>query len=333
MRFERYPGNPIVLPGLHDWRRVTTFNPGVIYTRGAFHMFERACSSLDPLKCQVGWLESPDGFRFRLVSDRPVLAPEDFGTPLGTVEDPRVVEMEGRYLMTFVHRNLSATCRPNGIGVPKYINPANVPPGDLNNYRSGLAASTDLRRWQVLGLITPPEIHDRDNVLFPAKIGGRYAMLRRPENYVGPQYGCDRPSIWLSYSDDLLKWDPPVLVATPRQSWEARKIGAGAPPLLTDAGWLIIYHGVDAHSVYRVGVMLLDRDNPARVVARAPDFVMEPEAYYEKVGLIIPNVVFPSANVLREGTVYVYYGCTDTCIAVATAPLADLLAYVLGFPA
>ena len=196
MRVERHPNNPIVIPGLHDWRRVAVFNPGVILHEGVFYMFERSCSSLDPLTCRVGLLRSDDGFSFELVGDKPVLAPEDFDTPHGTVEDPRVVSIDGRFCMTFVHRNYVARCFPNGVGVPRYAGSEHVPEGEINNYRSGVAVSDDLRNWEILGLITPPDIHDRDNVLFPTKIGGRYAMLRRPENYVGAEYGCERPSMW-----------------------------------------------------------------------------------------------------------------------------------------
>jgi predicted GH43/DUF377 family glycosyl hydrolase len=198
-----------------------------------------------------------------------------------------------------------------------------------NSYRSGIAVSDDMRTWEVLGLITPPGVHDRDCVLFPEKIGGRYAMMRRPSEYVGAAYGCTAPSMWLSYSDDLLTWTDPVLMAQPAQEWEIAKIGAASPPVRTEAGWLTLYHGVDTTSRYRVGVMLLDLDDPARVIARAPEFIMEPEAYYEKVGVIIPNTVFPTANVIVGDELYIYYGCADTCISLATCAVTELLAYVL----
>jgi predicted GH43/DUF377 family glycosyl hydrolase len=331
MQLQRYEGNPIVTPGGESWRRVVTFNPGVVLDGDTFYMLERACSSLAPLHCQFGLLRSRDGFRFRHVRREPVFTAAQLGTPQGTIEDPRVVKMGRTFVMTYVHRNYASSCFPNGVGVPNYHNPTHVPPDDPNNYRSGIAVSRDLIRWRDLGLVTPKEVDDRDCVLFPEKIGGRYAMLRRPMNYVGPKYGCRRPSIWISYSRDLRKWSDPELVAQPmNEAWESAKIGAGASPVRTKAGWLVIYHGVDAAVTYRAGAMLLDLRNPAKVVARTRGFILQPEAYYERTGLIIPNVVFPSANVVRDGRLYVYYGCADTCIGVATADVDALVADLLA---
>jgi predicted GH43/DUF377 family glycosyl hydrolase len=333
MKLKRHEDNPIVRPGKHHWRRVATFNPGVVLDGdGVFWMLERACSSLAPLFSHFGLLRSDDGVHFELASDEPVFTASQLGTPRGTVEDARVVRIDGTYYMTYVHRNYVASCYPNGVGIPLYADVADVPPGDLNNYRSGVAKSDDLVHWEDLGLVTAKNLDDRDCVLFPEKIGGRFAMLRRPMNFVGPEFGCDGPSIWLSWSDDLINWDRPQLVATPdSDEWEGGKIGAGATPMKTDEGWLIIYHGVDNTVTYRSSVMLLDLEDPTKVIARSPDYILEPEEYYERVGLIIPNVVFPSANVIKDGTVYVYYGCCDTCISLATAPLSDLLDYVLQY--
>lgn len=332
MKLTRYAGNPIVIPGGLHWRSIVTFNPAVVIDGGRFWMIERACSNLAPLTCQFGLLVSDDGFAFKHVVDHPVFTAAQLGTPRGTVEDPRLVKLGEWFYMSYVHRNHASSCFPTGKGIPNYHNPIDVPPGDPNHYRSGLARSKDLITWEDLGLVTPREVDDRDCVLFPAKICGRYAMLRRPLHFVGAGYGTERPSIWVSYSDDLKTWTPGELVAKPEvASWESVKIGAAAQPIATDDGWLVLYHGVDDQVTYRTGVMLLDRDNPAKVLARSPEFIQEPETYYEKVGLIIPRVVFPSANVVKDGVVYVYYGCADTCISVATVPLAELLAFVKRF--
>jgi predicted GH43/DUF377 family glycosyl hydrolase len=325
MQIERFEGNPIVIPGKWDWRRVAVFNPGVIYDGGRFYMLERACVGLRPLKCSVGLLASDDGIHFEHLCDSPVFTPEQLGFPLGTIEDPRVVKFGDTFYMTFAHRPFNFHCHPTGIAEPDYIPQQGQRHSQINNTRSGLASSPDLRSWNHLGWITPPEVDDRDNILFPEKIGGRYAMLRRPMTWFGPKYGCSGPSMWVSYSDDLSKWSQPRFIAGPENDWEGGKIGGAAPPLRTEAGWLTLFHGVDQGTVYRVGVMLLDLDDPTRVLARIPHFIMEPTAYYEKVGLIIPNVIFPTGNVIKDGLLYIYYGCADTCIAVATVPVEEVL--------
>lgn len=328
MTFLRHPENPIVWPGKYDWRAVTVFNPACLLDEdGTFYLFERATESLRPLKCHVGLLKSTDGVHFKHVQDSPVLSPEDMPQPCGTVEDPRVVKIENRYYMTYASRKFASSCNPTGTGVPEYSEHPEAPEEHLNHYQAGIAVSEDMLTWTDLGHVTEDTTHDRDLVLFPEKVNGRYAMLRRPEAWVGEGYGTDKPSIWITFSDDLENWDEPVLIAKPEESWEDRKIGAATPPLRTDKGWLTLYHGVeDATSTYRVGAMLLDLDDPSKVLARTSDFLMEPETYYEKVGLIIPNVIFPTGNVIKDGVIYLYYGCCDTAIGLATATVDDVLA-------
>jgi predicted GH43/DUF377 family glycosyl hydrolase len=179
--------------------------------------------------------------------------------------------------------------------------------------------------------VTPPDIDDRDNVLFPEKVNGKYAMLRRPITPGEDGYRSVPPSIWISYSENLRDWTEPRLVASAENAWEGGKVGAAGPPIRTGEGWLSLYHGVDENVVYRVGVMLLDLKNPERVIARSPEFILEPQEYYERFGLVIPNVVFPTANVVKDGTVFIYYGCADTCIGVATVGLDELVDYVQSF--
>ena len=326
MNIKRFIGNPIVTPGKWNWRRAATFNPGVILDRGRFYMFERACQSIRPLKCNVGLLVSRDGFHFEHVSDKPVFTADQLGRPQGTIEDPRVVKIDGMFYMTFAHRPYTYNCHPTGLGVPQYVPLRGPLDSGINNTRSGLAVSKNMRRWKLLRWLTPPSMDDRDNVLFSEKVGGQFALLRRPMTWVGPKYGCTGPSIWVSFSSDLRTWTKPRFVAGPENAWEGGKIGASTPPLRTAAGWLTLYHGVDANCVYRVGVMLLDLRDPSKVLSRLPDFIMEPRDYHEKTGLIIPNVIFPTGNVIKNGVLYIYYGCADTCISVATVPVREVLA-------
>ena len=171
-------------------------------------------------------------------------------------------------------------------------------------------------------------------MLFPEKIGGRYVMLHRPTSWVGPDYGTDRPAVWLAYSDDLKQWDygrkGQHVLLRPQEPWEESKLGAGPPPVKTEAGWLMLYHGVDRKYVYRVGAALLDLDDVSKVIARTEDFLMEPQEEWEKVG-VIPNVVFPTAAVWEPGReLLVYYGAADRVCGLATADMRELLDYVLS---
>lgn len=330
LKIERCKANPIVTPGVYDWRRVSVFNPGVIIENGKFYMYERAAGSLKPFKTSIGLLESSDGINFTPVSDKPVFTADMLGFPGGSVEDARVVKINGLFYMCYALQPYEFDCWPTGIAVPDYY-PNNYPGWRENNTepmitRSGIAVSEDGINFKQLCYTTSAEIDDRDNTLFPEKINGRFALLRRPMQYVGKNYGTEIPGMWISYSDDLMKWSEPELVAVAENfEWEGTKIGAAATPIKTEKGWLVLYHGVDANSIYRVGAMLLDLEDPRKVTARTKLPIMEPEEYYEKYGLIIPNTVFPTANVIKDGLLYIYYGCCDTCIALATVPVEELL--------
>ncbi|MCL2085222.1 MAG: glycosidase [Oscillospiraceae bacterium] len=335
MVLKRCPANPIVVPGTHDYRRVSVFNPGVIVDGGVFYMYERAAGSLRPFKTSIGLLKSADGVHFEIASDKPIFTGEMLGFPDGSVEDARVVKIDGTFYMCYALQPYAFDCWPTGVAVPDYY-PENYPEWRENNVepmitRSGIAVSGDGEHFKPLCYTTPADIDDRDNALFPEKIGGKFAILRRPMQYVGKEYGADTPGIWISFSEDLFVWSKPELIATAEEPvWEGLKIGAAATPLKTESGWMVLYHGVDASSVYRVGAMLLDLNDPRKVIARTRRPIMEPEYYYEKTGLVINNTVFPTANLIHNGEIYIYYGCCDTSISLATVPVDEMLRHVLN---
>jgi len=338
--FIRCPENPIILPGLYDWRRCVTFNPGVLLDdNGKFYLYERTAGQLRPFHCYIGMLESSDGIHFRHVKDTPVLTPEMAGSKFGSVQDPRVAKIDGTYYMTFAYRPYAWNSNPTGLGVPQSTE-AQYPGFNGNPMenmtRSGIAVSKDRVNWEIKHWPTPVEMDDRDVILFPEKINGKFARLRRPLQFVGAKYGTERPGIWITFSKDLEHWETPTLIAKPEFRWEDGRIGGSTPPIRTKRGWLTLYHGVEEQHpatrrvVYRLGAMLLDLNDPRKVIARTRDFIMEPETYYEKCGLYIPNVIFPTANVVKDGQIYLYYGVCDTAIALATASLDELVTHVSG---
>lgn len=184
----------------------------------------------------------------------------------------------------------------------------------------GIARTTDFESIERLGLIFAP--NNKDAALFPRKFNGKWAALHRPD-----AGGIEH--IWIASSPDLTNWGQPhcVLTEGAGPAWDAIKVGAGPPPMLTDEGWLLMYHGVKAYGgqmVYRVGLALLDADQPHKIVARCPQAVFIPSAPYEKSGLV-PNVVFPTGWILRDDEVWMYYGAADSCVCLATAKLQDLI--------
>jgi len=330
LKIKRCKENPIVVPGVYDWRKAAVFNPGVIYEDGVFYMYERSAGSLRPFQTSIGLLKSTDGIHFTCALDKPVFTAEQLGFPMGSVEDARVIRIDGKLLMCYALQPYAFDCWPTGHTLPDYY-PEHYKEWEETNTkhmitRSGIAVSEDYENFEQLAYTTPVEIDDRDNALFPEKINGKYAILRRPMEYVGEEYGTENPGIWISFSDDLLTWEEPKLVAVAENhEWEGLKIGAAAAPVKTKEGWILLYHGVDKSSVYRVGAMLLDLDDPTEVIGRTNNFIMEPEEYYEKFGVVIPNTVFPTAIVERDDELMIYYGCCDTSIALATVKTKDLL--------
>jgi beta-1,4-mannooligosaccharide/beta-1,4-mannosyl-N-acetylglucosamine phosphorylase len=201
--------------------------------------------------------------------------------------------------------------------------------------RLGLAKTHDFKTFQFLGIVS--EGDNRNGVLFPEKIDGRYARLDRPnEQQVtdGPKSGT---TICLSLSDDLIHWTTAASVAGGRFHYWDELIGPGPPPVKTRGGWLVMYHGIALHyqPIYQVGVMMLDLQNPAEVLARGRYNIFEPRELYEMVGQV-PNVVFPSGLIVDDvdsegyalpgSNLRLYYGAADTCVGLATASLEALIA-------
>ena len=186
-----------------------------------------------------------------------------------------------------------------------------------------LALTEDFKKFEHMGPVLPPE--NKDAALFRAKFNGRYALPHRPV----PRDPGAGAHIWISFSPDLEHWGSHRVLLRARQGawWDANKIGLSTPPLKTDEGWLLIYHGVRETAsgcIYRLGLALLDLDDPTKVICRSDEWVFGPETLYERVG-DVGNVVFPCGCTLEGDQLRIYYGGADSCLALATGSLAEVL--------
>jgi len=336
---KRHSDQPVLEPRPGHWDAVSTLNPGAILDAdGSVLMLYRAVTDLETYVSRFGLARSGDGVHFERVGDEPVFQPEaPFET--GGVEDARVTREGEDFLVAYaavsvvpgpVYEEIDFFRRARA---DPYIERPGIPP--MGPSFTCLLRSKDLRRFEYETMLTPPGIDDRDGILFPGKIGGRHVLLHRPTSWTGPTYGTEKPGIWLAFSEDLITWDygrgGEYLLMKPRDGvpWEEARIGGGPPPVRTDAGWLVIYHGVDSRYVYRVGAALLDLDDPRKVLARSDDFLMEPKLPWERSG-VIPNVVFPTAAVLRGRELLVYYGGADRVVGLAVADVDALVSSLVS---
>jgi len=201
-----------------------------------------------------------------------------------------------------------------------------------NATSTGLLLTKDFKTYIRTGRITDPLLDDRDVILFPEKIDGKYIMMHRPLEWVGDEYGTKSPAIWISAADDLLGFRKSKLLATAKYGWECGKIGINTPPVKTKHGWLTIYHAVGSDKHYRLGALLLDLKDPSKILHRTTDWIMQPEEDYEINGYY-RGCVFPCGKVVIDGTLFVYYGAADKYVALATCRLDELLDYLLSCPA
>ena len=190
-----------------------------------------------------------------------------------------------------------------------------------------LATTKDFHNFNRLGPVMPPE--DKDAAVFPVRFDGRWAMLHRPVAKLSNILS----NIWISFSPDLSHWGDHQEVIQAREGswWDASKIGLSAPPMETPEGWLILYHGVKttaSGSIYRLGLVLLDLEDPTRVIRRSDEWIFGPKASYEREG-DVDDVLFPCGWIKKDDTIFMYYGAADSCIALATAKLENILNFFL----
>ena len=335
MKLTRYEGNPILKPNpVNAWESAVTTNPGAIYddeTR-QFIMLYRAAGNDHEHVIRFGLAVSSDGFNFTRVWDKPIFSPSKDGFDAGCVEDPRIVKMGDYYYITYASRPF-----PPGKYWSSDCHEHNGHPQDFplylrgNRTTTGLALTKDFRTFIRAGAITNLTLDDRDVILFPEKINGKFVMLHRPHDWAGPKYGTEHPAIWISMADDLMGFRSSKLLLTAKYDWEC-KVGGSTPPIKTKYGWFALYHAVGPDKHYRLGAVLLDLNDPTRVLCRTPDWLIQPETDYELNGFY-KGCIFPCGNVVVDGTLYVYYGAADRYVGVATCSFDALLKHLRSCPA
>lgn len=307
--FARHPSNPILTSADWPYPVNAVFNPAAVRLHGETVLLARVEDRRGVSHLTVA--RSTNGIDSWSISPEPLLAPEDgVASELWGFEDPRAVWAEelDRWVIT---------CTAYGPAGPAVF----------------LATTEDFVTVERHGIIRHPE--DKNAALLPYRIDGRWVLFHRPIT----AFGGARGEILLSRSSDLVSWSSPEQVLRPREGawWDSLRIGLGPPPLRTDHGWLLVYHGVKqtvAGQIYRVGLALLDLDEPTRVLRRLPEWVLAPEAEYERTG-DVPNVVFPGGLTYDETSdqIHLYYGASDTSICVATGQLGELIESLLASPA
>jgi len=338
VKLKRYEGNPILSPNpANKWEDLAVFNPGAWYDqdRKEVVLLYRAAEAHPEYKCYFGLARSEDGYHFERVSDKPVISPSDDGFDASTIQDPRMVKMGEYYYITYACRffPFGQFWQPKDEQYKHPLCPDEFPRVIRTNATStGLLLTKDFKTFIRAGRITDPILDDRDVILFPEKIGGKYVMMHRPLEWIGPEYGTEFAAVWISKADDLLGFRKSELLIKAKFDWEAGKIGINTPPIKTEHGWLTIYHAVGADKYYRLGALLLDLEDPAKVLHRTTDWIMQPEEQYEIDGYY-RGCVFPCGKVVIDGTLFVYYGAADKYVALATCRLDELIEYLLTCPA
>ncbi len=300
--FERYKGNPILSPNKKNlWESYMVFNAAAIYLDGKIHLLYRARGKKDGIS-RLGYSSSKDGFQINKRLDKPVFEPEkeNVSECLGC-EDPRLTRIQDSIYMTYTAYGKIPFMKPSVNSVQLAITSISVKNFIQQNWSWGK------RNYPF------PRVDNKDAFLFPEKINRQWVMYHRIP-----------PHIWIAYSDDLINWKNTNVVMSPNEDWEYYKIGGGAPPIKTDEGWLLIYHGVDREWNYRLGAAVVDLERPYKILKRGKEPILEPKEEYEVKG-DVPNVVFTCGAILKEDRIFLYYGGADTVICVATAELNELL--------
>ena len=297
--------NPIIVPNTaHAWEAKAAFNPGAIYLENKVHLLYRAMA--EDNTSVFGYARSNDGVHITERAPEPVYVPrETFEQKTQSngnsgCEDPRLTRIAGKIYMCYTAFD--------GKNLPRVA-------------FTWIREKDFLKQkwnWAKPVLISPPDLDDKDALLFPEKVNEKYMIIHR----VGEDI-----DFALSHSLDFKgdTWLEERRWITPRKGWwDSKKIGAAAPPLKTKKGWILLYHGVSDDNIYRVGALLLDLKNPTEIIGRTDNPILAPETSYEKEGYVA-NVVFPCGAVLIGKKLFMYYGGADKVVGVASAHIDAII--------
>ena len=302
--FTRYEGNPILTPEIWPYPVNAVFNPGAIKLNNETLLLIRTEDLRGFSHLTVA--RSSDGFSNWQIDSKPTLeADRNNREERWGLEDPRIIWLEDQKQFAITYTSFSE-------GGPVV----------------SLAITKNFKTFARLGGLLPPE--DKDACLFPRRFRGRFALIHRP-------IVRGEAHIWLSFSPDLKHWgDHRLLIRSRHAYWDCHRVGLACQPVETEHGWMLFYHGVRSTTggaIYRMGIALLDLEEPWRVLRRSDEWIFGPREFYELVG-DVGGVIFPTGVTVTKETdkLNFYYGAADCAVCVATANLSKVTEYIMSCP-
>lgn len=321
---ERHPENPIITPNPHNaWESEATFNPAAVQLDNKVHLLYRAIGSNG--MSYIGYASGEDGIHFDERSDEPVYIAQEHYSKLNApknrytntymsggswsgCEDPRAVVVDDTLYMTYTAFD---GYHPPGMAL------TSIPVADF--------ARQDWN-WTEPILLSKPHAIQKNWVMFPEKINGKYAFMH-----------SINPKIRIDFFDDPMDAEMAIESLFSNKGnntrWDNLMRGPATPPLKTKEGWLVLYHAMDKRDPdrYKLGAMLLDLEDPTKILHRSAAPILEPNMHYENEGAK-RGVVFACGSIIKDGRLFVYYGGADSVACVASAPLDTFLEAVMKEP-
>lgn len=290
--FRPYSGNPILTPETWPYPANAVFNPGAILVDGETVLLVRVEDRRGYSHFNV--VRSKDGKTNWIKDKKPTIEPDESLQENLGIEDPRIVFVEGKYLITYVSH---------------YSDDRGAP-----SHRISLMETQDFDNFYRLGPILFPG--DKDASLFPKQFNGRFGIIHRPIIQ-------GKSNMWISFSPDKKHWgDSSLLISTRPGSWDSDRVGLSVPPIETPQGWLIIYHGVRvtaSGSIYRIGLALLDLEDPRKVIHRSQEWVLGSSDSFSRQTGDVPGAIFPCGAIWEKGELRLYCGIADKEIDIYIA--------------